>query len=309
MTSFLQIRNRAGNSLQMDFVSNSQLQLKAIATTIVHTNTNIEGAQEFLVEQEVELKVAPELLESLHVAAKIAWGQLQLCMSKACIFLVDVFHKLPSIPYDTPSPTSDTSIKTACLVCARYFIANAIMPLSCGCLYHLVCLRDPILQGSTGSIITCLGCGILVYGTWLASWGFSLHSSTVAKLEVELDVMDNANDWVKAPWGQSKTASSVPQVHRRPVTHFDDLGISSNSTVLSSSSPPTEDGFGPDRCSSLNDVDQYFIYLDTWAQRIHGYSLPVPQLEDSCATTTQILCYNNTTPMPELSLQGDQWLK
>jgi hypothetical protein len=250
MTSFLQARNRAGSSSQMDFVS-----LKAIATTIAHANTNVERAQEFLVGQEVELKVAQESLESLRVAAKTVWGQLQLCMSKAGVFPEHVFHKLSSTPYDTLSPTSDTSTKTAYLVCTHYFIANAIMPLSCGCLYHPTCLRDLILRDSTGSIVTCLVCGTPTHGAWLASWGFPLHSSAVAEVEVELDVMDSANDWVEAPWGQSKTASSAPWVHHRPVTHFADLGISSNSAAPSSSSPPTEDGFGPDRRSSLNDVD------------------------------------------------------
>jgi hypothetical protein len=85
------------------------------------------------------------------------------------------------------------------LVGARYFIANAIMPLSCGCLYHPTCLRDLILWGSTGSIVTCLDCGIPTHGAWLASWGFPLHSPAVAELEVELNVMDSANDWVEAP--------------------------------------------------------------------------------------------------------------
>jgi hypothetical protein len=194
MTSFLQAKNRAGSSLQIDFISNSRLQLKAIATTIAHANTNVERAQEFLAGHEAELKAAQELLESLRVAAKTAWGQLQLCMSKAGVFPEHVFYKLPSTPYDTPSPTSDTSTKIACLVCARYFIANAIMPLTCGCLYHPACLRDLILRGSTGSVVTCLGCGTPAHGAWLASWGFPLHSSAVAELEVELDVMDNTND-------------------------------------------------------------------------------------------------------------------
>jgi hypothetical protein len=42
----------------MDFVSNSRLQLKAIATTIAHANTNVERAQEVLAGHEAELKVA-----------------------------------------------------------------------------------------------------------------------------------------------------------------------------------------------------------------------------------------------------------
>jgi hypothetical protein len=119
MTSFLQARNRVDSSSQMDFVTNSQHQLKAIATTITHANTNVEQAQEFFVGQEVESKAAQESLESLRVAAKTVWGQLQLCMSKTRVFPEHVFYKLPSTPYDTPSPTSDTSTKTACLICAR----------------------------------------------------------------------------------------------------------------------------------------------------------------------------------------------
>jgi hypothetical protein len=55
--------------------------------------------------------------------------------------------------------------------------------------------------------------------------------------------------------GQSKMASSAPWIHHRPVTHFADLAISSNSVAPSSSSPPTEDGIGPDMCSTLNGVD------------------------------------------------------
>jgi hypothetical protein len=49
----------------------------------------------------------------------------------------------------------------------------------------------------------------------MALWGFPLNSAMEAEVYVDLNAMDSANDWIEAPWGRAKMASSAPWLHRQ----------------------------------------------------------------------------------------------
>jgi hypothetical protein len=78
----------------------------------------------------------------------------------------------------------------------------------------------------------------------MALWGFPLNSAMEAEVYVDLNAMDSANDWIEAPWGRAKMASSCESIL---LTYNSCNPIFIEIALLSLS--------GPSPCYTLNDVD------------------------------------------------------
>lgn len=71
------------------------------------------------------------------------------------------------------------SMEYVCSYCARLYVVDAFVPLSCGCHYHPPCIRALILSWHTN----CLGCGAPPHGTWMAYLGSPLDERMSTELE------------------------------------------------------------------------------------------------------------------------------
>jgi poly-gamma-glutamate capsule biosynthesis protein CapA/YwtB (metallophosphatase superfamily) len=114
MVDLAQTRAKAIALSQMDRLTKTNQQLKAIAMTISVANTNLDCAQVDLAAQEVNLVKVQALMDSKLYAAKALEEEVQFSMSKVGLFPEHVFHKLPSPPQGTPSPVVDNSSTRAC---------------------------------------------------------------------------------------------------------------------------------------------------------------------------------------------------
>lgn len=190
--------------------------IRAQGNTIVEATQKLDRAQDVLDVMNITLEHLQKELVLAESAMKNEEQLLQLVISKVGIFPEHVFHKLPSTPFDTPNVLIDVASSSVCPLCARFIIANACMPLSCGCNYHSACWRDIIFRAEHCSQVTCAGCGMPPHGAWMASWEFQLNPAMEAEVDEALHQMDAAHDWVEAPWGQSITATTASWIHHQP---------------------------------------------------------------------------------------------
>ena len=108
-----------------------------------------------------------------------------------------IFDKLPTMVVDTEGPMSK-----ACPGCCRFFLKNAAVPFSCGCMYHPHCLWEMLVVGHR----YCPRCGERASGIWMASWGFPLDKGM--KLEVEIAGQDQTL-WAE-PLGPPRFVPTTP---------------------------------------------------------------------------------------------------
>ena len=108
-----------------------------------------------------------------------------------------IFDKLPTVAGDTEGPMSK-----ACPGCCRFFLKNAAVPFSCGCMYHPHCLWDLLVVGHR----YCPRCGEKASGIWMASWGFPLDKGM--KVEVEVAGQDQTL-WAE-PLGPYRFVPTTP---------------------------------------------------------------------------------------------------
>jgi hypothetical protein len=98
MVDLAQTRAKAIALSQMDRLTKTNQQLKAIAMTISVANTNLDCTQKDLAAQEANLVKAQASVDSKLHAAKALEEEVQFSMSKVGLFPEHVFHKLLSPP-------------------------------------------------------------------------------------------------------------------------------------------------------------------------------------------------------------------
>lgn len=167
-----------------DYVEYAKCQITTVAQTICDVAKQQKDLQHQLQVNMASLAAAEQDLNFKESAVQDAQCNLLDSISEIGLFPKHALWKLP-----TGGP-----MEQLCPYCARLYIQNAFIPLSCGCRYHPPCMRALILTGST----ECMGCGKHPHDTWMAYWGFPLDGPMPVQLKDHVEEGLQSDQWVEA---------------------------------------------------------------------------------------------------------------